>query len=556
VSKGRRAAEEPSAAGGEWLAWVVLPLLAASVWLASEPQRYLDALNGPAAAELRALRPLPAPPAPKHPPRVVLLVLDGLRMDASLGLPALDALRAEGADVTLIAPYPSYSKPAYVTLATGASPLLTGVRNNRYAGPAPFDTVFHRAVAAGARTVCVGERMAGGGQWWIELLGEGCEQAEAPTDAAGFVDATRRALAGPGRFILLHWLGVDHAGHAHGGASGQYLAAARDADQLVGILREAAKKKRTVIAVVADHGHSDNGGHGGLEPEVVEVPFVLAGPGVRRGAEGRGRAEDVASTLAVLGGLALPAASEGAPLTQVLDLTEERRLAVEAQADALRTRLWRAWALGAGRVEAKLPGFPAARAAVELASRPWRPRWLRLGVAAALILMLLGFGRWIAGGLLPVWLVAGFLVPGTLVALMLGRGDPISFSAIDRAPAFLGRVAFYTLMAGVPLLLAGVASCRARKKGARTRRAVSVGMAMLPGAFGPWLVAVAWAGPRPFPDLPGPAAAFLPVLLAPPAMMTLFGAAVLIALATWLDGPLPPPTAKPSKPAGKAKGRK
>jgi len=40
----------------------------------------------------------------------------------------------------------------------------------------------------------------------------------------------------------------------------------------------------TAIVVTADHGHTGRGGHGGVEPEVLAVPLVMAGAGVRAGA--------------------------------------------------------------------------------------------------------------------------------------------------------------------------------------------------------------------------------------------------------------------------------
>ena len=38
------------------------------------------------------------------------------------------------------------------------------------------------------------------------------------------------------------------------------------------------------IVVVTDHGHLDEGGHGGREPEVVTAWAAAAGPGIRPGA--------------------------------------------------------------------------------------------------------------------------------------------------------------------------------------------------------------------------------------------------------------------------------
>jgi hypothetical protein len=67
-------------------------------------------------------------------------------------------------------------------------------------------------------------------------------------------------------------------------------AALRAADQRVGRLVAAGRSRPPgpdqdwTIVVVTDHGHLDEGGHGGREPEVATAWAAAAGPGIRPGA--------------------------------------------------------------------------------------------------------------------------------------------------------------------------------------------------------------------------------------------------------------------------------
>src|SRR5262245_52197502 len=52
---------------------------------------------------------------PRLAQRVVLIMIDGLRLDASYGRPFLDGLRARGVDARASASFPSFSHPGYVS---------------------------------------------------------------------------------------------------------------------------------------------------------------------------------------------------------------------------------------------------------------------------------------------------------------------------------------------------------------------------------------------------------------------------------------------------------
>src|SRR5262249_52030672 len=94
--------------------------------------------------------------------RVVWVLVDGLRLDVSRTLPALNRLRAEGRDVSARAEFPTYSGPNFVAQASGIEPAASGVRSNGYPAEVALDSVLRRARMAGLRTAAVTTDPEGG----------------------------------------------------------------------------------------------------------------------------------------------------------------------------------------------------------------------------------------------------------------------------------------------------------------------------------------------------------------------------------------------------------
>ncbi len=85
---------------------------------------------------------------------------------------------------------------------------------------------------------------------------------------------------------FVHLDHVDHAGHELGWMSTPYFEALEVADALVarllGALDEAGVRSRTLVLLTSDHGGVGKK-HGGLTVAEIEIPWMVAGPGVRRG---------------------------------------------------------------------------------------------------------------------------------------------------------------------------------------------------------------------------------------------------------------------------------
>src|SRR6185503_18413434 len=129
---------------------------------------------------------------------------------------------------------------------------------------------------------------------------------------------------------------VDAAGHARGGDSPEYRDAAAMADHAIARVLARIDLVQDAVIVTADHGHTGRGGHGGIEPEVLGVPLVMAGSGVRAGASPQdAHLADVAPTVAALLGLPAPGHGLGRTMTELLTL-DDTAIRARAEADAVR----------------------------------------------------------------------------------------------------------------------------------------------------------------------------------------------------------------------------
>lgn len=244
--------------------------------------------------------------------RVVLVILDGLRLDASRELPTLEALRRRGAEVPARAPFPSLSGPSYVEIATGIAPRYSGRRTNDHLAPGHFDSIFRRARDGGLRVA----------SWTRDPTPLGLFAELEP--AAALTDLATADLA------VVAVMEIDRAGHRSGGDSTAYLDQVRATDATLSAIVATLDLARDAIIVCADHGHTDRGGHGGTSRVELDVPLVLAGAGIvaSRVSAAPARLGSVAATAAALLGLSPPGPAP--VLTEVLAVTPEGRARLAA----------------------------------------------------------------------------------------------------------------------------------------------------------------------------------------------------------------------------------
>jgi len=331
---------------------LIVIAVATAVRLGPRAQHWNDELE--LVSPLARVEPIVIDPqTPRLTGSVVLIVIDGLGIDES-HLPFLDELRARGAAEVAEVPYPTISRPNYVTILSGVPPADSGVRANRVRIPVAVDTTMDRVRTAGLRVATASDygimpnlfaRGAStlGAIHWVEHG----TRISAPPGITWPVDEAERApslqalapvidrMAADSAFVPVLVLDVDRAGHAYG-VGPEYRAAAADADRMVRAVVAKLDLTRTTVIVTADHGHVAPGGHGGPEREVAHVPLILAGQGIRPGAHAHARTIDFAPTVCALLGVPSPGHAEGRALTELLDLTPEqaaRRNAADAARD-------------------------------------------------------------------------------------------------------------------------------------------------------------------------------------------------------------------------------
>lgn len=420
-----------------------------------------------------------APTGPPSSASVTILLVDGLRLDASRRMPALNALRADGADIEAQVGTPSFSRPGRATVAVGAGPAVHGVTTNRQTRAIPLDNIIRRVGAIGGACRVAGSKI------WSGLFGkdiQGCgvyregEGKEGPgafVRQVGEVRASQEAgvafvLEKPAMLRIADIISTDFAAHEYGGTSPEYLAEVERADALLATLVQGLDLSKETLVVTADHGHRDAGGHGGEEPEVLAIPIVMAGAGVLAGTSAKASQADIAPTVAALLGAPLPAASSGRPIESVLVLDEGRRTLLHGAAFAQQAGFERAVGERLG-----LAADPAGRTdfvSLAFAQRDERKQ-RRLPILVLLLvgipsitLMLVHFSRASAIGL---WTgaVAGALA---LAGPLRSRIPAMSFSAInydEMLLPFFERVMSLAAVLTLVAALAAVAAGRGFRRG-------------------------------------------------------------------------------------------
>jgi hypothetical protein len=377
----------------------------------------------------------------------VLVVVDGLRLDASRRMPFLNELRRRGADFVARVGTPSYSRSGRATLAIGSWPEIHGVTTNRHREAARVDNLI-RAVARAGKTCRVA-----GSPIWPSLFGEDIAQCgEAlrlktkegpgrfPSLRSAIETSERNALefllSRRGDLTIVDFVATDAAAHDRGGRSQEYEAEVLRVDGLIRELVEAISLEDAAVVVTADHGHLDIGGHGSSEREVIEVPAVWAGQGVRSGVSGTMGHVDVAPTIAALLGITIPGGAQGRIATELLAVPPETARTLEAAARRQQDRFARAYAEGGAVTLASAanpnpdPSIEDVHSAIVRSEQRRRaPLGLAMGLAS-LALLVFQWARRGAGERRGLFLgVIGYAIG--YAALLVATGKPLTLSGIN-----------------------------------------------------------------------------------------------------------------------------
>ncbi len=233
---------------------------------------------------------------------VLLIGVDGLSpagIDAA-PTPVMDSLIRSGArSFTARAVFPTSSSSNWASMITGAGTEQHGItandwqRSDRAIRPVEtglepiFPTIFGelRRQRPDA-TIHVIYQWGDFGRLFERSAAD--LDRPAPTQQVAAAATVESLKSTRPTLTFVHLDHVDGAGHRFGWETPPYLGAVAEADALIGqmlaALDEAGMRDSTLVIVTSDHG-GINKGHGGETMQELEIPWIIAGPGVAAGRE-------------------------------------------------------------------------------------------------------------------------------------------------------------------------------------------------------------------------------------------------------------------------------
>ncbi|KAF2358312.1 Type I phosphodiesterase/nucleotide pyrophosphatase/phosphate transferase [Trinorchestia longiramus] len=298
-------------------------------------------------------------------PKVVLMVIDGLRRDHVFSLHTdLDMGNAASVKYHSHIPYvgqllnstqnlhstqnkkwsgaaafdvmtftPTVTAPRLLSMVSGSVPGFMSIASNFGAAEVTLDNLVLRWKAAGRRIKLFGDET-----WSAMFPNHFVEQDPVSsfyvsdhTEVDRNVSRHLRSLLyrlkeeGTWDVAILHYLGLDHLGHTHGSEHELIFDKLKEMSDVISTLNMGLRASgcNYIVLVCGDHGMLDEGGHGGSRYEELHTAAVFLGPRLhaRRSSDQLlVRQVDLSSTLAVLSGVSVPAASVGMPLLPLLSL--------------------------------------------------------------------------------------------------------------------------------------------------------------------------------------------------------------------------------------------
>ena len=366
-----------------------------------------------------ALAPVGATPLRPGDPHVLVIVLDGVRVDETTSTTPSDLTGVTGeqwasnlwADLapdatvvrSILNPVLTSTAPGHAAMLIGRPEPLFTVGFQVGAGPGLYrpqiPTIFEAArdqlgwSAADTtflantpvpesvlESIYPGQEGAGG--TWVPVYARGSD-TQIEDDDTRLVDLVRASIeAGPPPFFLVNLHDADRTGHR--GEDGVYPNRVAEQDAAVAELWRWLTENHPdyvdglLLVVTADHGRHrhdlDMGwtGHGDSCDGCREVPLFLAGEGVAKGvvAEGTYTLLDLAPTFAAHLGIDLPWA-HGLPLTPLVEGGAPGRTGevdVSVSAGRVATRAWRDDFTA--RSEVRVDGVPVSTPGVFAAEAP------------------------------------------------------------------------------------------------------------------------------------------------------------------------------------------
>ena len=227
--------------------------------------------------------------------RVFIVGVDGAgRFFRDADTPNFDRIFADGAvDYTARAETITVSAQNWGAILTGVSFLKHGMTNDSTGDNERASDTKYPSIYTYVRRAFPDAELAGFGNWSNINHGIIENDINVYKDNVGDDDQVTQMVcdyldAGNAPKLLFVQLdSVDHVGHDVGSKSEEYIRQIETADGYIGRIHDAVERNGllddALFIVVADHGHTRNGGHGGLTMRETNVTLAVAGKTVVRG---------------------------------------------------------------------------------------------------------------------------------------------------------------------------------------------------------------------------------------------------------------------------------
>jgi predicted AlkP superfamily pyrophosphatase or phosphodiesterase len=248
---------------------------------------------------LLPVKSLATPAIAEH---VLIIGVDGLSPDGirKAQTPVLDKLMERGSfTLQARAVMPTSSSPNWASMIMGAGPEQHGITSNDWetnkfeiapvvrGSGGMFPTIFGLLREQRPESViAVFHDWKGFGRLFEPEAPNRVEHIKDAIETAS--KASRYIRESKPNLMFIHFDGVDHAGYGFGWTSWQYYKSVELADSLIGAVLEAVSEagldEKTIVLVTSDHGGKGTS-HGGATMLEIEIPWIIAGPGIRKNLE-------------------------------------------------------------------------------------------------------------------------------------------------------------------------------------------------------------------------------------------------------------------------------
>ena len=235
--------------------------------------------------------------------RVLIITFDGIRVDGlqQANTPNIDALiKAGAASMQTRDVMPSVTLPNYTSILCGAGPEIHGVADNKWRFDnhtlEPVETDedgYFPSVFKVLKDNVSDVKTAFYGNWRTLFLPYNIKAIDDSMYVANeYIPLYERAFEfisenrDKPTFTFLYTGHTDHMGHVHEWMSPEYIQSIEEGDaeigRLVAKLKDAGLYNDMYIMFISDHGGVGKH-HGGLSKEEMTVPWVIVGPGIKKG---------------------------------------------------------------------------------------------------------------------------------------------------------------------------------------------------------------------------------------------------------------------------------